>query len=165
MTPNLPIKIKSARLVGRMKILATFRSDMEDHMNQVNLVGRWTRKPELRYTQSGTAVASVNIAVDRPLAKEGQQDVDFIPVVIWGKAAEVASEYTDKGTLVSVNGSIQVRKYTAQDGSDRWATEVVARSVQFLSKVSNGQRELEQYSDEPLAVQDEQDVMDEEIAR
>lgn len=133
-------------------------------MNQVNLVGRWTRKPELRYTPNGTAVASVSIAVDRPLAKEGQQDVDFIPVVIWGKAAEVATEYTDKGTLVSVNGSMQVRKYTAQDGSERWATEVVARSVQFLSKVSNGQRDQEQHDTAPLVVEDEQAVIEEEMA-
>lgn len=124
-------------------------------MNQVNLVGRWTKKPELRFTQSGTAVASVNIAVDRPLAKEGQQNVDFISVVIWGKIAEAAANHTDKGTLVSVNGAIQVRKYTTQDGSNRWITEVVARSVQFLSKAngnnSGQQQRNQQYNNDPFS--------------
>lgn len=136
-------------------------------MNQVNLVGRWTKKPELRYTPSGTAITTVSIAVDRPLAKKGQQDVDFIPIVIWGKAAEVTAEHTDKGTLVSVNGSIQVRKYSTQNGSDRWVTEVVARSVQFLSKVRRGKnasQDHDPHSTEANVVDEEmEEVLDEEL--
>ncbi len=98
-------------------------------MNKVILIGRVTKDVELRYTQSGLAVANFTLAVDRPFSK----DVDFIPIVIWRKQAENCAEYIGKGSLVAVAGRMQVRTYEARDGGKRWITEVVADNVKFLS--------------------------------
>jgi single-strand DNA-binding protein len=109
-------------------------------MNTTNLIGRWTKDPDLRYTPQGTAVANGTIAVQRPYAKEGQQDVDFINVVIWNKQAENACNYTKKGSLVGVVGHLQTRTYDDKDKKTVYVTEVVAERVQFLdSKKSEGQ--------------------------
>ncbi|MCF6094537.1 single-stranded DNA-binding protein [Microaerobacter geothermalis] len=133
-------------------------------MNNVTLVGRFVKDPELRYTQSGTAVTQVNLAVNRPFAKEGQQDVDFIPIVIWGKIAEATAQYTKKGTLVSVQGWIQVRKYQDQQGNDRWATEVVANQVEFLSQPKNGNQSGKKQESDPFAgTGDVMDISDDDL--
>jgi single-strand DNA-binding protein len=101
-------------------------------LNKVVLIGRLTKDPDLRYTQSGTAVATFTLAVDRPFSKE--KETDFIPCVVWRKQAENCAEYIGKGSLVAVEGRIQVRTYEAKDGGKRWATEVVAENVRFLDK-------------------------------
>lgn len=107
-------------------------------MNQVILIGRLTKDPELKYTPgSGTAVANFTIAVDNYNSKTQEKKADFIPVVVWGKQAENASQYISKGSMVAVNGRISVRSYDAKDGSKRYITEIVAaplNGITFLSK-------------------------------
>lgn len=108
-------------------------------MNSVTLVGRLTKKPELRQTPQGVSVATFTVAVNRKFANQaGEREADFINVVIWRKPAENVAQYTDKGSLVGVEGSIRTRSYDAQDGTRRYVTEVVAESVTFLdSRNSN----------------------------
>ncbi|MDT8719306.1 single-stranded DNA-binding protein [Clostridium sp. 19966] len=105
-------------------------------MNKVVLIGRLTRDPELRFAPgSGTAVATVTLAIDRRVPnKDGQREADFISVVIWGKQAEATANYMGKGRLMGVSGRIQTRTYDAKDGTKRYVTEVVAEEVQFLDK-------------------------------
>jgi single-strand DNA-binding protein len=103
-------------------------------MNKCILIGRLTKDPDLRYTQSGTAVATFTLAVDRPRRSDSEKETDFIPVVAWGKTAENCANYIGKGSLVAVEGRIQVRTYEAKDGGKRWVTEVVAGAVHFLDK-------------------------------
>jgi len=100
-------------------------------MNKVLIVGRLTRDPEVRYTQSGKAVASFTVAVNRRFGS-GNQTADFIPVVAWEKLAEIVSTYTQKASQVLVEGRLQVRNYEAQDGSKRYVTEIVAQEVEFM---------------------------------
>ena len=115
-------------------------------LNNVVLIGRLTKDPELRYTPSGVAVASFTLAVDRPFAKEGQQQADFIPVVVWNKQAENCANYIGKGRLVAIQGRIQVRTYDTPEGQRRWVTEVVAENVRYLDRARNDQDNQNQYS-------------------
>ncbi|MDP3487469.1 MAG: single-stranded DNA-binding protein [Bacillota bacterium] len=100
-------------------------------LNNVVLIGRLTRDPELRFTPtSGKAVASFALAVDRPFSKD---EVDFIDIVVWNKQAELCAQYLSKGKLAAVVGRLQIRSYEAKDGTKRRVAEVVAESVRFLS--------------------------------
>jgi single-strand DNA-binding protein len=100
-------------------------------MNNVVLIGRLTKDPELRYIpQSETAVANFTLAVDRPMAKE--KTADFIRVVSFGKTAELCERYLAKGRLVAIQGRIQTGSYKAQNGETRYTTEVYADRVEFL---------------------------------
>lgn len=102
-------------------------------MNKVVLIGRLTKDPELKYTPgNGTAVATFSLAIDRRVVREGKKEVDFIPVVVWGKQAESTAQHMRKGLLLAVAGRIQTRSYEAKDGGKRYVTEVVADEVQFL---------------------------------
>ena len=109
-------------------------------MNNVTLIGRLTRDPELRFLQSGTAVANFTLAVDKNLSKDkkqemeakGQPTADFINIAVWGKQAESCANYLDKGRLTAIQGRIQSRSYEAKDGTRRYITEVVANYVEFL---------------------------------
>ncbi|WP_101772353.1 single-stranded DNA-binding protein [Peptostreptococcus faecalis] len=105
-------------------------------MNNVVLVGRLTRDPELKYIPgSGTPVASFTIAIDRDYKnKDGSTTTDFIPVEIMGKSAEFAANYISKGTLVGVQGSIRVDKYETPNGEKRSFTKVAGMYVQKLEK-------------------------------
>ncbi len=102
-------------------------------MNKVILIGRLTKQPEIRQTQSGNVVANFTLAVDRAYEKDGEKKADFIPVVAWGKRAEVAGQYLDKGSRCAVSGRIQTRSYEANDGTRRYITEIFADEVEFLS--------------------------------
>ena len=110
-------------------------------MNKVILIGRLTRDPELRMTQSGIASCNFSIAVQRPFTnQEGQRDADFVNCVVWRKQAENLTKYCSKGTQIALEGRIQTRNYDAEDGSKRWVTEVVADNITFLgSRNSNGE--------------------------
>ncbi len=110
-------------------------------MNNVILIGRLRRDPELRYlANTGTPVATFNLAVDKQLSKEKRQELeekgeptaDFINIVVWGKQAENCANYLAKGRLVAIQGSLQSRSYEAKDGTRRYITEVVASRVEFL---------------------------------
>lgn len=102
-------------------------------MNQIILIGRLTKDPELKYTSSGIAVCSFTLAVNRPFAKEGDQQADFITIQTWRKLAENCAKYLSKGRQVGVNGRLQIRSYDGNDGERHWMTEVVADNVEFLS--------------------------------
>lgn len=107
-------------------------------LNSVVLIGRLTADPEIRYTPDGTAVGRFSLAVQRPKRSDGQDPgADFIDIVIWRRLAEVVAEHLSKGSLVAVEGRIQVRSYQSQDGQRRRAFEVVGRDVRFLGR-SNG---------------------------
>lgn len=103
-------------------------------MNQVVLVGRLARDPEVRYTKTGKAVATFTVAINRnaPMAQRDlneKEPADFIPVVAWDKLAEMCGNNLAKGSRVFVQGRLQVRSYETQDGQRRWVTEVVADLV------------------------------------
>ncbi|GAA0233239.1 single-stranded DNA-binding protein [Metaclostridioides mangenotii] len=108
-------------------------------MNNVTLVGRLTRDPELRYIPgTGTPVATFTIAIDRDFVKkDGSRDTDFIPIEVMGKAAEFCANYITKGRLVSLQGSIRVDNYQNQSGEKRTFTKVSTRSVQALDSNKN----------------------------
>src|SRR5699024_1669475 len=101
-------------------------------INRTVLVGRLTKDPELKYTQSGVAVARFTLAVNRNFKNaQGQQEADFIPIQVWRKQAENVSNFLNKGSLVGVEGRIQTGSYE-KDGQRVFTTDVVADSVQFL---------------------------------
>lgn len=102
-------------------------------MNNVALIGRLTRDPEVRYT-SGTqmAVARFSIAIDRPVRNGGEKQTDFPNIVVFGKQAENCERFLGKGRLVGVQGRIQTGSYTNKDGVKVYTTEVVANNVEFL---------------------------------
>ncbi len=98
-------------------------------MNKVIIVGRLTRDPEVRYTQTGKAVASFSVAVDSGYGEN--KKADFIPVVVWDKLAEVCGNNLTKGRRVLVEGRLQIRDYE-KDGQKRRAADVVAQNIEFL---------------------------------
>ena len=99
-------------------------------MNAVIMIGRLTKDPELRYIpNSGKAVASFDIAVDRPFSKE--KETDFFKVQVWGKMAENCANYLAKGSQAGIRGRIKNRSNEV-DGQKRYATEIIAEEVQFL---------------------------------
>lgn len=103
-------------------------------LNRAILIGRLTRDPELKYLPSGAPVANFTIAVDRSFTnKQGERETEFVPIVVWQKAAENCVKYIGKGSLVAVDGRLQVRSYD-QDGQRRYITEVVAEDVRFLDR-------------------------------
>lgn len=112
-------------------------------LNICVLVGCLTKIPELRYTQSGTAVATFTLAVDRPHRADKEKEADFIPIVTFQKTAEACANYLDKGSLVAVDGRIQVRRYDDKQQQKRIATEVIAESVKFLSKKESAGKAIE----------------------
>lgn len=101
-------------------------------INRVILVGRLTKDPILRKTQSGASVTSFTIACDRRIKTEGQPTADFINCVCWNKVADNTAQFTHKGSLVGVEGRIQTRNFDDQNGKRVYVTEVVADAVQFL---------------------------------
>lgn len=107
-------------------------------MNNVCLVGRLTRDPELRTTASGIANCRFSIAVDGRPGADGEARTDFINIVVWRNQAENVSKYCRKGSLVGVTGRIQTGSYQAQDGTTRYTTDVVADNVRFLSSKNSG---------------------------
>lgn len=100
-------------------------------LNQISLMGRLTRDPELRRTGSGTPVASLTLAVERDFSAEGEKQTDFIDVVVWRSAAEFVSKYFTKGRMAAVSGRLQIRNWTDKEGGKRKAAEVVAERVYF----------------------------------
>jgi len=112
-------------------------------LNRVILIGRLTRDPELKYIPSGTPVATFTLAVNRPFTnKMGEREADFVPIVVWRKQAENCANYLSKGSLVAVDGRLQVRSYE-QDGQRRYVTEVVAEDVRFLDGRGDSQARSE----------------------
>ncbi|HBR33657.1 MAG TPA: single-stranded DNA-binding protein [Firmicutes bacterium] len=108
-------------------------------MNHVVLIGRLTRDPELRYTPKGVPVATFTLAVDRQYKTQtGEREADFVPIVVWNKAAENCANYLGKGRLCAVSGRLQIRSYENKEGEKRRIAEVVSSSVQFLDRAKEG---------------------------
>lgn len=108
-------------------------------MNKVVLMGRLTRDPEVRYSNSAEplAIAKYTLAVNRRLKREGEADADFIPCVAFGKLGEFAEKYLKKGVKVAISGRLSVRSWDDQSGQKRWITEVVVEELDFAeSKAS-----------------------------
>ena len=106
-------------------------------MNKVILMGRLTRDPEMRQTQSGVSVCSFSIAVNRRFAKEGQQNADFINCTAWRQQAEFICKYFGKGAMISVVGNLQSRSWENQEGKKQYATDVVVDEVYFTGSKSD----------------------------
>ena len=109
-------------------------------LNKIILMGRLTRDPELRQTQSGTKVASFSLAVDRDYAAQGgERETDFIDCVAWRGTAEFAAKYFTKGQMAAVEGRLQVRDWTDKDGNKRRSYEVIVETLHFAgSKRQSG---------------------------
>lgn len=97
-------------------------------LNEVNICGRLTATPELKYTASGTAVTSFSVAVDRNTA---DKQTDFLNFVAWRSTAEFICKHFQKGKMIIINGSLQSRSYTTQDGEKRHISEVVVKQAYF----------------------------------
>lgn len=110
-------------------------------LNKVILIGHLTADPELKQTPSGVSVTSFSIGVTRRYQKSGEQSQsDFINIVAWRNTAEFITRYFRKGNAICICGSIQSRSWTAQDGSKRYVTEVVAEEATFVEKKSDSSR-------------------------
>lgn len=132
-------------------------------INRVVLVGRLTRDPELRKTNSGTSVCSFSIAIDnRQKNPDGTRSTSFIPCTVFSNAAENMSKFVKKGSLVGVEGRLNQRSFTRNDGSKASAIEVICDSVQFLepkgNSVNNG--DTTSFNDEPSQALDNSKNLD-----
>ena len=137
-------------------------------MNTICLMGRLTADPELRSTQSGVAVTSFTLAVERDYTPKGQdKQADFIPVVAWRQTAEFVCKYFRKGQRAALTGSLQTRQYTDRDGSKRTAYEVVAEHVYFAESKKDSGAPSVSYSEQvpqsaPPAAEDFEVIPDED---
>ena len=102
-------------------------------MNKVELLGRLTKDPEIKYTQTNnTAVANFSLAVNRRFTKEGEErQADFINIIAWGKTAEFCNKYFKKGMQIALVGRIQTRNWEDEQGQKHYVTEVIAEEVYF----------------------------------
>ncbi len=122
-------------------------------LNDVRLVGRLTRDPELRFTAKGQAVCRIDLAINRRYKDqtgEWKDDTSYIPVVVWREAAQRCSDRLKKGSPVYVEGRLRSRNWETKDGQKRTSIEVDSRSIQFLAKMEN---ESEGADDEPKPVE------------
>lgn len=109
-------------------------------MNKVILMGRLTKDPETRYTQTNNIqVTSFTLAVNRRFTKDGEQQADFINIVAWNKTAEFVSKYFRKGQQVGIIGRIQTRTWDDDQGQKHYVTEVIAEEVYFADSKKEGQ--------------------------
>jgi single-strand DNA-binding protein len=110
---------------------------MATGVNKVILIGNLGRDPEIRYTQSGSAVANFSIATTERWTNrdgEAQEKTEWHRIVAWGKLAEICGEYLKKGKQVYIEGSLQYREYEDRDGNTRYVTEIKARDMQMLGR-------------------------------
>jgi single-strand DNA-binding protein len=108
-------------------------------LNNVVLIGRLTRDPELRYSTTGTAICNFTLAVDRPRQKDKENEADFIPIVCFKQTGEAAANALRKGHRTAVQGRIQTRSYENNEGRKIFVTEIIADNVRFLEPKQNGQ--------------------------
>ena len=121
-------------------------------MNKVILMGRLTRDPEVRYSQSAEplAIARYTLAINRRFKRQGESEADFIPCVAFGKQGEFAERYFRKGQMVSVVGRLQVRNWEDSEGKKRTTTEVVVEEQYFAESKAAAQRNREESSQERM---------------
>ncbi len=116
-------------------------------LNKVILQGRLTADPELKMTNSGVSVTQFTLAVERDYQSNGKRETDFINVVAWKGTAEFASKYFSKGKMMLLSGRLEVRNYTAADGSKRYVTEVIADNVYFAGDKGESKAEAKPYGE------------------
>ncbi|CCF82777.1 single-stranded DNA-binding protein [Nitrolancea hollandica] len=111
-------------------------------LNKIQIIGNLGRDPEMRYTPGGTPVTEFSVAVNRPprRGQDGQatEETDWFRVVCWDKLAEITDQYLKKGSRVYIEGRLQIRKYTGNDGVDRTSVEIIARDMLMLSGREEG---------------------------
>ena len=113
-------------------------------MNKVILIGRLTKDPDLRYTQSGMAVCQFTLAVNKNLSKDKKEEMeaqnkataDFPRIIVWGKMGENASRYLKKGSQCAIDGAIQTGSYEDNNGNRVYTTDVVAQRVEFFTRLT-----------------------------
>lgn len=135
-------------------------------INNVTLVGRLTRDPELRHTTSNVAVATFNPAVNRNFkGANGEREADFINCMIWRKQAELFADWCKKGNLVGITGRIQTRSYDNQQGQRIYVTEVVAETFQQLEKRDNSanQSNIEEQMPASFGATNPLDISDDDL--
>lgn len=135
-------------------------------INNVVLVGRLTRDPELRYTPSNVAVATFSLAVNRNFKNQaGDREADFISCIMWRQQAENFANWCKKGNLVGITGRIQTRSYENQQGQRVYVTEVVAESFQTLEKKDNSanQSSMENQMPPSFGTSDPMDISDDDF--
>ena len=114
-------------------------------MNLAVLMGRITKEVDVKYTTSGKCVASFTMAVNRPFKNEqGKYDADFIPVVVWGKAAELVGNSCQKGHRLLVEGRLQIRNFEGKDGSKRYVAEIIASNIEFVERKEKTMKDMGQ---------------------
>ncbi|MFK4915636.1 MULTISPECIES: single-stranded DNA-binding protein [Lactococcus] len=133
-------------------------------INNVVLVGRIVRDPELRFTPQNTAVATFTLAVNRRFKNaKGEREADFINCVIWRQSAENLANWAKKGTLIGVTGSIQVRNYENKEGQRVYVTEVLADNFQMLesnhnkteSEQAKAKQDIDPFGGSPMEISDD----------
>ncbi|CAI2677497.1 Single-stranded DNA-binding protein (plasmid) [Apilactobacillus kunkeei] len=134
-------------------------------INRVTLIGRLTKDVDLKYSQSGTAVANFTLAVDRAFTnQQGEREADFINCVIWRKSAENFANFTHKGSLVGIDGRIQTRNYENQQGQRVYVTEVVVENFALLeSRKDNQQTNNNDQVTNNFAKTDQIDITDDDL--
>jgi single-strand DNA-binding protein len=139
-------------------------------LNNVVLIGRLTHDPELRYTTSGTAVASFTLAVERSRTNNGEKQTDFLPIIVWGKLGELCSQYLAKGRLAGIRGRIETRSYENREGQKVRVTEIVAEEVKFLDRGEKSepakpstQPAASRYEDDPFADDTQFNLSDDDL--
>ncbi len=123
-------------------------------LNKIQIIGRLGSNPELKYTQGGSAFCSLSVATDESYINnkgEKVQHTEWHRVQVWNKQAENCASYLAKGSLIYIEGSLSTRKYQAQDGAERFMTEIKAQRVQFLDRKNNmsAQNHSTQFQHEP----------------
>jgi len=131
-------------------------------MNNVVLIGRLTKDPEVRYTGDQMAVASFTVAIDRPQRADKEKQTDFPRVTVFGKQAENCERFLEKGRLVGIEGRIQTGSYTNKEGQKIYTTDVIAGRIEFLewAKKEGGNHDSHEPSDIPAGFQviDDDDI-------
>lgn len=118
-------------------------------MNAVQLVGRLTKDPEIRYTDDQMAIARFTVAIDRP-PRDGKKEADFPNVVVFGKQAENCGKYTAKGKLIGIEGRIQTGSYTNKNGDKVYTTDVIANRVEFIEWADKQKEEQNSFGFQPV---------------
>ena len=122
-------------------------------MNRVEIIGRLTTKPELRYTSSNIAFCRFTIAINRPKREDGTQEADFIDCVVWRGQAENLTKYQDKGNLIAVEGTLRKESYEDKDGNKKSFVEVLANNIEYLQSknTQNSEKNVQNFEEEPEA--------------
>ncbi|MGG1444370.1 single-stranded DNA-binding protein [Brevibacillus laterosporus] len=132
-------------------------------MNRVILIGNLARDVEMKYTPNGVAVATFTLAVNRRV-QNGQNEADFINIVVWRQLADLCANYLSKGKKCALEGRLQVRSYDDQDGKKRFVTEVIAENVQFLSsKDGQAQQSNGRSFEDPFASNKQINISDDDL--